>query len=375
MKYRQFGNTDIKLSALGFGTMRLPIINDDNEKINEKEAIRIIRHAIDNGINYVDTAFMYHGGLSEGVVAKALKDGYREKVYIADKLAMWGCNNIDDLKNVFETQLKRLEVDSIDFYLVHSLNSTFWDQRDKLQFIEYCDQLKKDGKIKFLGFSYHDSEELFEEIADAYDWDFCQIQYNYLNENVQAGTKGLEYAASKGLPVMIMEPLLGGMLSNPPEAIKGIFEEAQVNPTDVALKWLWNRPEVTVVLSGMSSMEQVEKNLKSADESGVGTLDKKSKDIIAKSVATFKKFMEIPCTKCNYCTAECPKGISIPLVFEYYNFHSTFSVLYYNMYAANIPAEKNASQCIQCGKCEKKCPQGIKISELMPKAHARLTTM
>jgi uncharacterized protein len=371
MQYREFGNTGIKLSALGFGTMRLPIINNVYEDIDEVEAIKMIRHGIDNGINYVDTAYMYHGGNSEVVLGKALKDGYRDKTYIADKLALWGCKTSEDLDKVFDTQLKRLDVDCIDFYLVHCLQREFWGKKEELQLLKWCNKIRKSGKIKYLGFSFHDTLDVFKTIVDGYDWEFCQIQYNYVNEDVQAGTEGLHYAASKGLPVMIMEPLLGGMLAGPPEPIEKVWNNANLNPAETALKWLWNKPEITTVLSGMSTMEQTVDNIKAANGSSIGILNKSEQTAIDNSLYAFNKLMKVPCTKCSYCLDECPKGIPIPDLFTGYNLYEVNQVLYPMLYA-QVPEEHNASACIQCRKCEKKCPQEINISELMPKIHKLL---
>ena len=368
MRYREFGKTGIQLSSLAFGTMRLPTLNNVNENINESEAVKMIRYGIDNGINYIDTAYMYHGGNSETVVGKALKDGYREKVYIADKLALWGCKTYEDLDEVFETQLKRLNTNCIDFYLVHCLQREFWSKREELQLLKWCDNIRKSGKIKHLGFSFHDTLDVFKSIVDGYDWEFCQIQYNYVNEDIQAGTEGLNYAASKGLPVMIMEPLLGGMLANPPKPIKKVWDETNLNPAATALKWLWNKPEITTVLSGMSSMEQLIENLKAADISFKGSLTQNEQETINNSLNAFNNLMKVPCTKCAYCLAECPKKIPIPEILAGYNLYETNQVLYSMLYS-QVPEEHNASACIECKKCEKKCPQEINISELMPKIH------
>jgi uncharacterized protein len=372
MQYRDFGKTGIKLSPLGFGTMRLPTIKNVIKDIDESEAIKMIRHGIDSGINYVDTAFMYHDGNSEIVLGKALKDGYREKTYIADKLALWGCNSYEDLDKVFETQLKRLDVESIDFYLVHCLQRGFWDKKEELRLLEWCDKIRKSGKIKYLGFSFHDTIDVFKEIVDGYNWDFCQIQYNYMNEHVQAGTEGMKYASEKGLPVIIMEPLLGGMLANPTQSIQTIWDKTGFNTVETALKWLWDKPEIAVVLSGMSNMKQLEDNLKyAAGSSQINSLTDKEKEVIATSVKSFNELMKIPCTKCSYCVAECPKQIPIPEIFEGYNLLEKNSVLYPMLYS-QLPEDINAGACINCKKCEKKCPQGIKISEEMPKVHEAL---
>lgn len=382
MQYRKFGNLDFKVSALGFGAMRLPTKTGDGsdksgKNIDEAEAIKMIRHAIDQGVNYVDTAYPYHGGNSEIVVGKALKDGYREKVKLATKSPTWLIKKAEDFDRLLDEQLNKLQTDSIDFYLLHSLSRNSWNNViQKFGIIKRAEAAKRAGKIKHLGFSFHDEASAFTEIVDGYDkWEFCQIQYNYLDIENQAGLQGLKYAASKGLAVVIMEPLLGGKLANPPKDIKAIFNENGKNYSPVywALQWLWNQPEVSVILSGMSSFEQVKDNLAHAKNSGTGLFGKEELDIVDRVIRRYGERAAIPCTACSYCMP-CPNNVNIPRNFEIYNssiIHED-TVGPKNTYNNFFDSANRASECIQCRVCEEKCPQKIPISEWMPKVHALL---
>ncbi|MEM2930829.1 MAG: aldo/keto reductase [Thermoproteota archaeon] len=367
MRFRRFGRLDWMVSALGFGCMRLPTIGGDHSKVDEPEAIKMIRYAIDQGVNYVDTAYPYHGGNGEIVVGKALRDGYRERIRLATKMPIWNIDSREDMDRIFEEQLKKLQTEYVDFYLLHALNKNTWLKIKKLNVFDWAERVVSEDRIKYLGFSFHDDFEVFKEIIDAYDkWTLCQIQYNYENEEVQAGTRGLKYAAGKGLAVVIMEPLLGGALANPPPAVKQIWDEAGKDPVEMALQWLWNKPEVSVVLSGMTAMEHVKRNIMFASRSGVGMLTEEDLKLIARVHVKYKELRPIPCTKCGYCMP-CPNGIDIPWNFEVYNngvaYNSIGSARW--AYNNNIPAEKRASACVGCRTCEEKCPQGILISEWM----------
>ena len=372
MNYRKFGKLDWEVSALGFGAMRFPILDGDNSKINEPEAIKMVRHAIDNGVNYVDTAYGYHSGNSEGFVAKVLKDGYRQKVALATKLPAWLIETYEDFDKYLDEQLGKLQADRIDFYLLHGLNKTRWPQVRDLGVTKWAEEKIAEGKIGHIGFSFHDNFEMIKEIVDAYDgWTFCQIQYNYMDvESSQKGpgVEGLKYAASKGLAVIVMEPIQGGRLAMaPPVDIQRIWDEAETKRTGAewALQWVWNQPEVSLVLSGMSTMQHVKENLVSASRSGPGTLTPEELALVKR---VHKKYLElgtIGCTKCDYCQP-CPEGVLIPDIIEVLNQNYTNSRDETKAaYHAAIPEEGRASHCEQCGECEEQCPQALPIMNLM----------
>jgi hypothetical protein len=351
--------------------MRLPTRGEDNKDIDEPESTRMLRHAIDAGLNYVDTAYPYHGGNSELFVGRALQDGYRERVKLATKLPCWKVKATEDFDRYLDEQLEKLQTDHIDFYLLHALNKDSWQKMRDLEVLKRAEGALSDGRIRYLGFSFHDEYEVFEEIVDAYDWTFCQIQYNYMDIENQAGTKGLRHAAAKGLAVVIMEPLLGGKLVNPPNPIQALWDSAPAKraPADWALQWLWNQPEVAVVLSGMSTMQHVEENIASADVAGIGTLAPNELALFDQVRKKYDELCPIPCTKCGYCMP-CPNGVDIPRNFAVYN----EGVMYEKPDKARegykwIDEEKRASACIQCRECEEKCPQSILISEWMPIVH------
>ena len=376
MKYRRFGKLDWQVSALGFGCMRLPIKDGIAANIDEPEATRMVHYAIDQGVNYLDTAYPYHGGNSELFLGRALKDGYRERVHLATKLPCWKIEAAEDLDKVLNEQLQKLQTARVDFYLLHGLNRERWDKMRDLGVLKRAEQAIADGRIGYLGFSFHDKYPVFQEIVDAHNWMFCQIQHNYMDIENQAGTKGLQYAASKGLAVVVMEPLLGGKLVNPPAPVQEIWDTAadKRSPAGWALQWLWNQPEVSVVLSGMSTMEQVEQNVASAVTSRVNALAAQELALFDQVRVKYNDLSPIPCTKCEYCLP-CPNGVAIPRVFGAYN----EGMMYdkpddaRRAYKQWIPAENQASACIQCLECEDKCPQNIPISEWMPIVHGVLS--
>lgn len=373
MKYRKFGKLDWKVSALGFGAMRLPIINQDSGKIDEPEAIKMIRYAIDHGVNYVDTAYPYHQGTSEVLVGKALQDGYRKKVKLATKMPTWLVNSHEDMDKVLNEQLSRLKTDYIDLYLLHGLGAERWAAMQKLNVFDWVNKATKEGKIRHLGFSFHDEFDVFKEIVDGYDgWTFCQIHFNYMDENYQAGTRGLRYAASKGLAVVIMEPIAGGLLAvKPPKEIEAIWNKAKIKrtPAELALQWVWNHTEVSVVLSGMSTMEQVVENVKSANRSGPGKLTEEELNLISRVREKYREYGVVGCTGCKYCMP-CPNGVEIPVIFALYNeyFMKSRDESVIGKYNGTVPPEKRAKKCAKCGQCEEKCPQKLPIRDLLGKA-------
>jgi len=376
MQYRPFGRSDFHVSALGFGCMRLPTVGGDVNVIDEPRAIEMLRYAIDHGVNYLDTAHPYHGGHSERVLAKALRDGYREKVRVATKLPTWAVKEAGDFDRFLDEQLERLEADRVDFYLLHNLHAPFWAAARGLGVLDWLDRIQADGRAGAVGFSFHDTAELFTEVVDAYDaWALCQIQYNYMNETVQAGTKGLEYAAAKGLAVVVMEPLLGGCLAEAPEAAQAIWDAAprRRSPAEWALQWLWDRPEIAVVLSGMSTMQQVVENVASASRSGVGSLTDDDLARIARVREHYESLHAIPCTRCGYCMP-CPEGVDIPRNMQLYNdalvFGGNHQRLNRNIYHCMAESAR-AAACVACRECEEKCPQHIAVSEWMPRVHER----
>ncbi|MCJ7703359.1 MAG: aldo/keto reductase, partial [Anaerolineales bacterium] len=321
MQYRKFGQVDWKSSALGFGAMRLPIQDDDSSKIDEAQAKDMVRFAIDQGVNYIDTAYPYHGGQSEIFIGKVLKDGYRDKVKLASKLPCWLVKSTEDFDIYLNEQLEKLQTDHIDFYLLHGLNKSRWDEMKELDILTRAENAIQDGRIKYLGFSFHDDFDAFVSIVDGYDqWTFCQIQYNYMDTKNQAGTRGLRYAASKGLAIVIMEPILGGQLVNPPQPVMDLWNTAETkrSAADWALQWLWDQPEVSVVLSGMSTMQQVDENTISAGKSGINSLTQDNLDLFEQIREKYQELSPIPCTKCNYCLP-CPNGVNIPRNFDFYN--------------------------------------------------------
>jgi len=379
VKYRKFGKTDWEVSALGFGCMRLPTTTGGgmlSADVDEPEAIRMIRHAIDQGVNYVDSAYTYHLGKSEVVLGKALKDGYRDKVKLVTKSPTWSLQKPSDYDKYLDEQLGRLQEDHIDFYLFHALGTERWKTVADLDILSRAEAAVKDGRIGAIGFSFHDDFDAFKTIVDGYDnWAVCLIQHNYMDIENQAGTKGLRYAATKGIAVAVMEPLLGGNLATPPPAVMELFDSFEVKrtPADWALQWLWDQPEVSLVLSGMSSMAQVDENLRSADASAAGSLGPKEQDFIARVREKLLERAVIPCTKCGYCVP-CPNAVDIPSFIELYN----EGIIYDDWkaprfkYMRMFGDSKRAEACLNCGECEEKCPQGIAIGEWMPKIHEAL---
>lgn len=363
---RPFGRTGAMVSPLGFGAMRMPTTADG--AIDEPAAIGLIRQAIDGGVNYVDTAYFYHDGKSEGLVGKALRDGYREKTYVATKSPVSLLHQAEDFDRILDEQLERLGLPYVDFYMFHAINRQEW--REKVLgfgLIPRIEAARAAGKIRYIGFSFHDDNDAFHEIVDGYAWDFCQIQYNYVDVNNQAGTVGLEYAAGKGLAVIVMEPLLGGKLALPPEGVRRVLP-AEKTPVEWALDFIWDRPEVSLLLSGMGSAQQVRDNLVYASRSGKGMLTGEERALFAGAKEAYDTMAKVPCTKCAYCMP-CPFGVDIPGVFDAYNRSAFSQEEGETRYAA---LEGKAELCRACRKCEKVCPQHIVISERLLEARQAL---
>lgn len=376
MNYRNFGKTGYQTSALGFGCMRLPQLPDGG--IDEAEATRILRYAIDRGLNYVDTAWSYHGGESELWLGRALQDGYREKVAVATKMPSWLIEKAEDFDFYFEQQLERLQTDHVDFYLLHTLKKEYWDKYKALNVFEWAERQKAAGRIRNFGFSFHDEFPVFEEILNGYQgWDFCQIQYNYMDVDYQAGMRGLKAAADRGLGVVIMEPLKGGRLAiaEPPAPVAKAFSQAEAlrKPAEWALQWLWNQPEVSVVLSGMSNFEQVKENIESAGRSGAGSLSEAEVQIMADVRQAWQGLAPVACTHCEYCLP-CPSGVEIPNIFEIYNNSMMYDLQEQGKrrYLNEIPEGSRADACVECGACEAICPQNLTIIDYLKDAHLYL---
>jgi predicted aldo/keto reductase-like oxidoreductase len=352
-----------EFSILGFGCMRLPM---SGGQIDEGAVSRMMRAAVEAGINYVDTAWPYHGGQGEAVVGRAL-EGLRDRVYLATKLPSWLVTKREDMDSFLDKQLQALQTDHIDVYLLHSLTADRWANLVKLDALGFMERARAAGKIRYIAFSFHDGLDTFKKIADAYPWDVCQIQYNLLDENYQAGTEGLKYAAGKGIGVVIMEPLKGGNLTvplpNDLEAAAGRAGYSRPTLADAALRWVWSHPEAGVVLSGMSSEEQMDQNIESAERAGPLTAEESALVHAAKDLFTSK--MRVPCTSCAYCKP-CPKGVDIPQCFTNLN-NAAISggweaqKVNYNYILAPGRDGKRASECVECGACEPKCPQRIPI--------------
>lgn len=380
MLYRTMPKNGDTLSALGFGCMRLPMLDG---KVDEARAIAQIRSAIDGGVNYVDTAWPYHHGESEIVLGKALRDGYREKVKVATKLPSWLVQDRADMDRYLNAQLERLGVDCIDYYLVHALDGPLWDTVHGLGVLEFLDGAKADGRIANAGFSFHGLAEDFKRIIDAHPWVFCQIQYNYLDGTYQAGTEGLRYAAGKDIGVIIMEPLRGGNLGliTAPPAVKAIWDESPVRRTPVewALRWIWNHPEVTVVLSGMNEEAHIAENLAIAGSTRAGSMTPQELELVARASDKYRELMKVRCTGCGYCMP-CPMGVSIPMCFETYNKMHMFGNIQEGkfLYALRMSGEIGgegpgyASQCVSCGQCMENCPQHIAIPDVLAELAAEL---
>ncbi len=361
MECRKFGNTGLAPSILGFGMMRLK--RKEDGRFDEKWAIDTLRYAIDNGLSYVDTAYAYED--SERITGLCLQDGYREKVTLATKMPVPLMTCEEDFDRILEEQLQRLQTDCIDVYLLHCLSRKAWDTKViPFRVLEHAEKAKAAGKIKHLGFSFHDSLDAFNYILNAYDkWEFCQIQLNYMDVQYQAGLQGLKQAHEKGLAVVIMEPLRGGKLADVPQEVAQMLPG---DPVESALDFLWNMPEVNVVLSGMSETQQVEQNLRYAHRAHAGMLKGEQVTAMVNAGDRLRSIISIPCTGCGYCTV-CPKDIAIAQLFELHNQRQLDGDTATAKKAYEALENRNADHCIGCGECMKLCPQGIEIPTQLEK--------
>lgn len=371
MEKRKMENLGIATSLLGFGCMRFPTMADG--KIDEAKAERMLDRAIDEGVNYIDTAYPYHDGQSEVVVGKILKKYERSSFYLATKLPVWLVNTVEDVDRLFEEQLGKLQVEYIDFYLLHAMDWERWEKMKEIGCVERLEKLKAEGKIKYLGFSFHDSYEVFEEMLCSRDWDFCQIQLNYMDAEEQAGMRGYRLAEDRKIPLIIMEPVKGGSLAAFSDDIMEQFHQLdpEASAASYALRWVGSKPGVKVILSGMSTMEQVEDNLKTFRS--FKPLSKEEEKAIGKVIETIRSRVQNGCTGCRYCMP-CPAGVDIPGCFSVWNTYH----MYQNYYAVDwkweqeMGAEHQAKNCIQCGKCEKSCPQKLQIRRDLKKVQEDL---
>ncbi len=384
MLYRKLGTSDCEVSVLGFGCMRLPILGgssaldrfDPNKAIDEEEATKMIHYAIEHGINYFDTAYVYHGGKSETILGRATK-GYRDGIMIATKLPTWLAKVPDDFHRFLDEQLKKLDTDYINFYLLHGLNRPVWKRMLEMDVLAFLDKILADGRVRHVGFSFHDDVKIFKEIIDSFPWTLSQIQYNFFDENYQAGREGLEYAAGKRIGVVVMEPLRGGKLTEKiPKEIQALWDsaEAKRTPAEWALRWVWNHAQVSIALSGMSAMVQLKENIRIAQDGYPDSLSRRKLRLVQQVKESYKKMLKIDCTGCAYCMP-CSNGVNIPQNFSLYNDTFMFkdsdvNVLLYNHM---LSPEQRASNCVECGECEEQCPQHIKIPEELKNVHTRLS--
>ena len=373
MQYRTFGKLGIKSSVFGLGCMRFNGQASGDSVIDEKKAISLIRRAIDGGVTYIDTAYVYLDGTSEIVLGKALKDGYRDKVTIATKMPLGKVHNYEDMENLLNEELTKLQTDHIDFYLMHGINRGGWEKFKEIGAPKFFEDKKKEGKIKYICFSFHGSYEEFEYIINDYDWDMVQIQYNFMDVNNQAGEKGLKLAGSKGIPVVIMEGLLGGKLAKAPSDVQALYDSFPVKRTPVewAFRWLCNHPEVCTVLSGCNEAEQIDDNLRIFDTVAPNIMSADELELISKVRDAYNARTKIGCTGCRYCMP-CPGGVDIPRVFAAWNESSLYDIpKEHNWHYSELNRlNQGADKCLKCHACEAKCPQHLSIVDSLPKAWA-----
>ena len=378
MQYRELKKLGIKVSAFGIGCMRFPSIDTpEGKKVDLENAKKIIRMAIDQGVNYVDTAYVYSDRTNESIVGEALSEGYREKVYLATKLPSMLCEKADDMQRFFDEQLAALRTDYIDFYLVHALDRKGWDKMKGFGVREFLDKLKAEGKIKYACFSFHDNYDAYEYIIKDYDWDMSQIQYNYMDCVGNApGERGLRLAESMGIPVVIMEGLLGGKLASVPDDVKAVFDEYSEDRSAVewAFRWLCDDEAIGTVLSGVLSPEMTQDNIDIFSRAHVGCMSEEEKKTVERAREVYAARIKVGCTACRYCMP-CPMGVDIPKIFSIWNDSYKYGNLAEGKrrYAHALTKELGADRCVGCGACEAACPQHIDIRDMLQVAHKELT--
>ena len=373
MQYRCMPNSTEPLSVLGFGCMRLPtrVGGRASNLIDKETALRQIRLAIDAGVNYIDTAWTYHLGASETFLGEyVLKDGYRAKVNLADKLPCMTIRKKEAIPEIFQKQLEKLRVDVIDYYLLHSIDGGIWDRMLSFDIIAFMDSIRASGQIRKMGFSFHGRKEDFMRVADAYDWDFAQVQFNMVDEHFQAGIEGIEHAYAKGMGIIVMEPLRGGSLvGRLPLEVKKLYDTAPVkrSPADWALRWVLNHPEVTLVLSGMNVDDHVRENIRIVEDALPNSMTPAEEEIVERVRAAYTRLQQVGCTGCAYCMP-CPKGIDIPAAFKHLNNYHNFSkwearINHALMLGVQTKDGKPhwTTDCSDCGTCEEKCPQNVPV--------------
>jgi hypothetical protein len=381
MQYRHFPHIDgLEVSALGFGCMRLPVVSGDEAAIDAAAFDQMLAAALEAGINYLDTAYVYHRGRSESALGAALeRSGKRDRFLLATKSPVWLVKSKDDWDRYLDEQLERLRTDHIDFYLLHALSRDRWAKIRELGGLGALERAKSSGKIRHIGFSFHDSIDSFKEIIDGYDaWGFCQVQYNYVDTSFQAGDEGLAYAAEREIGVIAMEPLRGGALAAPPPAVREVFAKYPTPrlPYEWALRQVLDRQEISLVLSGMGTVNQIWENAAIAAAARPNALTGGEREILAEARTLYKERERVPCTGCGYCQG-CPAGVNIPEVFSLYNAASMFDTRkgtggWYKVSLVNDG--HGAEACVRCGECLSKCPQGIAIPDRLAEAHAYLTS-
>jgi len=374
MKMRKMGKLGIEVSPFGMGCMRFPMTTVDGvEVVDESVSTPAIRYAIDHGVNYMDTAYVYSGQKNEEALGHALRDGYREKVYVATKLPAWCCETREDMDRILAESMARLETDYIDFYLVHSLNKSSWEKMRDLGVLEFLDKAKADGRIRYAAFSFHDKLEVFEEILNAYDWDMCQIQLNFMDIHNQAGLEGLKMAGEKNIPVVIMEGLLGGKLAKAPDNVQALYDSYPVkrSPVEWAFRWLVNFPQVATVLSGVTDLEMTRDNLEIFGRCDVGIMTDEEQALIDRVREAYLSRTRIGCTGCRYCMP-CPNEVNISGIFSVWNNLSLYgqTLAGNGRYAKIVGDGQGADKCIGCGACEGVCPQHLPIMEALQQADA-----